>query len=231
MFLDLIEMNQKFLFRLSSVHFTREQKSMTSDDCIVNIVFNKNRIRAAGKENPDAASKMAAAESLNLRFVRIKLPSGIEKVLATNLPAEEFSAEEIAHLYALRWGIETVHDDLKNKLEIENFTGAKPNIIMQDIFATILLSNIINDIILETSVNIKKKFKHEMQLNRAFAIGILKVGLFDIFLEKSHRKRSEMLKTLREELVTQLLPIRPGRTYYRHTGLASKYSNVRKRTY
>lgn len=227
----MLDMNQKFLFRLSSVHFTREQKSITGGDCVVNIVFDKGRIRAAGKENPDAARKMEMAGILKLRFVCIKLTSDTQRIVATNLSAEEFSSEEIAHLYTLRWGIETVYDDLKNKLEIENFTGTKANIIRQDIFATVLLSNIINDIILETSTNIKQDFKHVMQLNRAFAIGLLKVGLFDVFLEKSQRKRSEMLKTLEEELVTQLLPIRPGRTYYRPTGLASKYSNVRKRTY
>lgn len=231
MFLDLIDMNQKFLFRLSSVHFKREQSSMTSDDCIVEIVFDNGRIRATANENSAAACKMAAAGSLKLRFVRLKLPSEVEKAVATNLADRDFSTEEIAHLYNLRWGIETVYDDLKNKLEIENFTGTKVNIILQDIYATIFLSNIINDIIFETSANIKQEFKHEMQLNRVFSIGVLKVGLFAVFLEKSHRKRTIMLKALEEEMLTQLLPIRPGRTYYRPVNLVSKYSNVRKRTY
>lgn len=227
----MIELNQKFLFRLGSAHFKREQKGMTSDDCVVNLVFDTGRIRAAGKENPDAARKMAASGSLRLRFVRIKLPSGGEKVVVTNLSDKDFGTEEIAYLYNLRWGVETVYDDLKNKLEIENFTGTKANIIMQDIYATVLLSNIINDVIIETSANIKQDFKHEMQINRAFSIGVLKVGLLAVFLEKSQRKRTVMLKALEEELLTQLLPIRPGRTYYRPTGLASKYSNVRKRSY
>lgn len=227
----MIELNQKFLFRLSYAHFKREQNSMTSDDCVVNIVFDKGRIRATGKENPDAAHKMEMAGNLKLRFVRIKQRSGNEKVVATNLSDKDFGTEEIAYLYNLRWGIETVYDDLKNKLEIENFTGTKANIIMQDIYATILLSNILNDILTETSINIEQKFKYQMQPNRVFAIGILKVGLFDVFLEKSHRKRSDMLIALQKEILTQLLPIRPDRTYYRPTGLISKYSNVRKRTY
>ena len=231
MFIDLLDMNQKFLFRLGSAHFKREQKGMTDGDCIIEIVFDKGRINAAAKENPNAAMKMACRSSIKLRFVRIKLPSGDMKVLATNLSAEEFDCNEINDLYNLRWGIETVYDDLKNKLEIENFTGAKSNIIMQDIYATILLSNIINDIIVETSVNIKQVFKHEMQINRAFSVGILKIGLFDLFLEKSHRKRCKMLYSLEEEILTELLPIRPERSYYRPTGLKSKFSNVRKRTY
>lgn len=227
----MIELNQKFLFRLGSAHFKHEQKSMASDDCVTRIVFDKGRVRAAAKENPDAACKMAAAGSLELRFVRIKLPSGKDKVVVTNLDNKDFNTEEIAYLYSLRWGVETVYDDLKNKLEIENFTGTKANIIMQDVFATVLLSNIINDIIIETSANIKQKFKHEMRINRVFSIGVLKIGLFAIFLEKSQRKRTKLLMALQEELLTQLLPIRPGRSYYRPTGLASKYSNVRKRTY
>jgi IS4 transposase len=112
MFISLIEMEQKFLFRLGGAHFKREQKSMMSDDCVVEIVFDKGRINAAAKENPDAARKMTAAGSLRLRFVRIKIPSGGEKVVVTNLTDKDFGTEEIACLYNLRWGIETVYDDL-----------------------------------------------------------------------------------------------------------------------
>jgi hypothetical protein len=116
-------------------------------------------------------------------------------------------------------------------LEIENFTGTKATIIMQDIYATILLSNVINDIMSETGSCIEQKFKHVMQLNRVFAIGILKVSLFDVFLEKSLRKRRLMLIALKDEILTQILPIRPNRKYYRPNNLVSKFSNVRKRTY
>ena len=214
---------------MASSHFKQEQKTMTSDDCVVEIVFNKARITAA--RDDEVRQKMQNTKSIKLRFIRVKLPNGDEKTLATNLSQEEFSYNEICELYTLRWGIETVYDDLKNKLEIENFTGTKSDIIKQDIFATILLSNIINDIISESSENIKQKFKHEMQINRAFAVGILKIGLFDIFLEKSHRKRCQILKSLKEELLTELLPIRPGRHYYRSKKPLMKFSNVRKRTY
>lgn len=202
---------------------------MASDDCAAQIVFNRARITAA--RGDEVRQKMQNIKSIKLRFVRVKFPNGDEKVLATNLSEEEFCYNEICELYTLRWGIETVYDDLKNKLEIENFTGTKSDIIKQDIYATILLSNIINDIILKTSENIKQKFKHKMQVNRAFAVGTLKVGLFDIFLEKSHRKRCKILKLLKEELLTELLPIRPGRHYYRSKKPLTKFSNVRKRTY
>lgn len=231
MFIDLLKDGRKFIIRLGSAHFKHEQKSMTADDCVVRIVFDKSRIAAAGKENPEAARKMADAQSVCLRFVRIILPNGDSKVLATNLSCDIFSSEDIGQLYRLRWGIETVYDDLKNKLEIENFTGAKPDIIMQDIYATILLSNIANDMILETSQQIRQTYKHPMQVNRAHAIGVLKVRLLAAFLEKSHRKRTQMIADISAEIISELLPIRPDRKAPRHTGFASKFSNVRKRTY
>ena len=231
MFIDLLKDEHKFIIRLGSAHFKREQKSMTSNDCIVRIVFDKSRIAAARKENPEAARKMSDVGNVYLRFVRITLPNGDSKVIVTNLASDTFSSEYIGQLYRLRWGIETVYDDLKNKLEIENFTGTKPDIIMQDIYATILLSNIANDMILEVSQHISQTHKHPMQVNRAHAIGVLKVRLFDAFLEKSHRKRTQMIADISGEIITELLPIRPDRKAQRHTVFASKFSNVRKRTY
>ena len=38
-------------------------------------------------------------------------------------------------------------DDLKNKMQTENFTDENPIIIEQDIYASVYLSNIINDIL------------------------------------------------------------------------------------
>ena len=227
----MLKDERKFLIRLGSAHFKREQKNMISDDCIVKIVFDKGRIAAAGKENPEAASKMANIGSVCLRFVRIFLPNGDSKVVATNLSSDTFSCEDIGHLYRMRWGIETVYDDLKNKFEIENFTGTKRDIIMQDIYATILLSNITNDMILDASPRIIQKYKHTMQINRAYAIGVLKAGLLFVFLEKSHRKRIQMIEDIYVEILTELLPVRPDRKAIRHSGFASKFSNVRKRTY
>jgi len=54
-----------------------------------------------------------------------------------NLTAEAFQA-----LYFLRWPVEVKYDEVKNKLEIENFTGTSVLAIRQDFYATMYLSNI-----------------------------------------------------------------------------------------
>ena len=233
-FLDVLERNVNFLARLGSSSFRREQKGMNTCDCMVKIIFDKTRIAACKKEV--SANRLAAAGSIDLRFIHIKLDNGDDEYLATNISDTLFNTEEVFALYRLRWGIETVFDDLKNKLQIENFTGEKPVIMEQDIYATIYLSNIINDIMQDISVesanSLTHSRKHEMQLNRNIAIGIVKEDLILVVLEKRRRKRVSMMKSIIREIESNILPVRPDRNFSRPVGkLASKYSNVRRRAY
>ena len=136
----------------------------------------------------------------------------------------------------MRRGIESVSDDLKNKLQIENFTGEKPIIIEQDIYASIYLSNIINDILQDIAAELSdknlQKQKYEMQLNRNIGIGIIKEELILILMEKRLSKKKAMMESVVREIESNLLPVRSGRHFTRTKGqLASKYSNTRKRCF
>jgi len=219
-FLALMERNVKFLIRLGSASFRREQKGMSTADCIVNIVFDKTRISACKKE--ESANRLASVGSVALRFVHMKLDNGGDEYLATNIGDDLFNTEEIFSLYRMRWGIETVFDDLKNKLQIENFTGEKQIIMEQDIYATMYLSNIINDIMQDIATEIARKDvqnrKHAMQLNRNVAIGIIKEDLILVLLEKRLRKRTYMMESIVREIESNLLPVRPDRNFSRPIG-------------
>lgn len=103
---------------------------MKSDDCDVCVVFDKTRYRACKKKS--SSQRLKEAGSVILRFVRIWLENEDCEYLVTNLEREEFCTEETGSLYRMRWGIETVFDDLKNKMQIENFTGQKPAIMEQE---------------------------------------------------------------------------------------------------
>lgn len=65
--------------------------------------------------------------------------------------------EEFKGLYFKRWGIETKFDELKNKFQIENFSGIKPVIIEQDFYAILLLSNIASIFEQEAQEELKEK--------------------------------------------------------------------------
>jgi len=233
-FIDLMERQQKFLVRLSATTFKQEQKQMKNDDCLIEVVFDKTRINP--HRGTPTAEKLAKKGSIYLRFVRILLQNGVYEYLATNLSPEEFPTNEIGELYSMRWGIETTYDDLKNKLGIENFTGTKSILLEQDIYATIYLCNIMNDIMLEAQMELEQKKehggKHVMAINKNIAIGILKEELIHFILEKNEQRRSARMIAIVEEIKENLLPIRKGRNYPRTKGLlAGKYFNSRKKSY
>lgn len=128
--------NIKFLMRLPASFYTEVKNTKTQDED-VGIRFTKQRVRDHRKRGlliPEGAV-------LSLRVLKIPLDSGEIEILITNLNKDELKYEEGKELYFKRWGIETKFDELKNKFEIENFSGIKPLIIEQDFHATILLSN------------------------------------------------------------------------------------------
>lgn len=68
----------------------------------------------------------------------------------------------------MRWGIETACGILKERQQIENFTGTKP-ILLQDIYSTIYISNLAEDIIRDAEEELDEKEKHrkhKMMINR-----------------------------------------------------------------
>ena len=168
-------------------------------------------------------------------MVKICLSDNNHEILLTNLPTEEFSTEQLSELYHMRWGIETAYETLKSRLQIENFTGTKVPLLLQDIYSTIYVSNLAEDIIWETQQELDqkdKKYKHKMEINQTVSIGILKNDLIYIILEKDVEKQEQLFQNLYEDISKNLVPVRPDRHYKRTKGqLAGKYSNTHKRAF
>lgn len=233
-FIDLMERNESFLIRIGATVFKKEQLAMTADDEYVNIMFDKSRL--SPHKGTQTADKLAKTGSIPLRFVRFELDNGSMEYLATNLPMEEFNTSEIVYLYRLRWEIETAYDVLKNKLFIENFTGTKPIMIEQDIYATVYLCNVMHDILLDAKLefNIKnhQKYKYKMEINKNIAIGIMKEELIRFILEEDKGRKKEIFDEIIVEISSNILPVRNGRHYVRTKGqLSGTYSNVNKRSF
>lgn len=82
--------------------------------------------------------------AIPLRLIRVELSSGETEVLATSLfDQARYPATAFEELYHQRWKVETFFDRLKNKLNLELFSGHLPIVIEQDFFASILLANIL----------------------------------------------------------------------------------------
>lgn len=234
-FMDLMERNQLFIIRLGSTAFGREQKQMTNEDQWMDIIFDKSRIGATRRNGKiENADRMEKTVSIRLRFVRLTLDNGNEEYLITNLSEKNVTTKEMQELYHMRWEIESAYDDMKNKLQMENFTGSKPIIIEQDVYATGYLYNIMSDIIQDTEKELENqiKYKHKMQINRNIAAGVVKEEVIKLVLEQDANKQQDIMDAIILEIKSNLLPVRVGRSYKRSKGqLASNYSNVRKKSY
>ena len=231
-FIRMMEKDILFLARLKSSDYKKEQAALPAPDTWVDIHLDKSRIRHY--KGTDIGRRMEELGHITLRMVQVSLPGEREEVLITNLPAETFDCQQIAELYHMRWGIETAYETLKDRLQIENFTGTKP-ILLQDIYSTIYISSLAEDIIRDAEAELDEKEKHrkhKMMINRTVSIGILKNDLIYILLETDAQKQDKLFQQIYEDISQNLVPIRPDRHYHRTKGqLAGKYSNTHKRAY
>lgn len=189
----------KYLMRCNKKEFFREVRKVDAPDAIV--------------------TRKCKDGDLTFRVISIALEDKFE-TLITNITDEEFTISEFKELYHLRWEIETKYDDLKNKLQLENFSGVSAICILQDFYATMFLSNAMA--FLEADLtdeieeyNLSHDNKYEYQLNRAATIAALKESFVEFVITDSNRKRKKLLRHIQRELMQCLIPIRNGRSFPR----------------
>lgn len=178
-------------------------------------------------KNPDQIVEIKIDEkTLKTRVLRFLLASGEEEVLITNILDDSFSIEEFKELYFKRWGIEVKYDELKNRFQIENFTGDTVIAVEQDFYASIYLSNMValakrdaNKMISEK--NEDKDLKYEYKVNTNVLVGKLKDSLVLMLMEDNAAKRNTMLNRIMQEIARNVIPIRPGRSNARKMGKKS----------
>jgi hypothetical protein len=195
--------------------------------------FFKSVNEARGKDQ--IVEEKIDGEIIKLRVIRFPLDCGEEEILVTNLLDNNLETRDFKALYFKRWGIEVKYNELKNRLQIENFTGDTPIAVEQDFYAAIYLTNMVAIAKAEANQKIEKKnqgknFKHEYKVNTNILIGKLKDTLVLALLENKPRKRSKMLSNIMKEISRSIIPIRPGRNKPRYKGVKSnKYSINRKK--
>ncbi|MCY6355003.1 IS4 family transposase [Clostridium sp. ZS2-4] len=215
-FISFIESkNIKYLMRVSGA-FLKEVVNAKNEDQIIEVKYKKKIIK--------------------MRVLKFQLDSGITEILITNIFDKSFSVVDFKKLYFKRWGIEVKYNELKSRLQIENFSGETPIAIKQDFYATMYLSNMVSLAKLDANAIIQennddKNLKHEYKVNTNILIGKLKNSLVIMLLEKSPRKRSKILNKIMKEISRNIIPIRSDRQYERRmTVRANKNSMNTKRS-
>jgi len=173
--------------------------------------------------------------SVVVRLVKVRLETGETEVLITSLTdLQRFPTQVFKELYFLRWGVETYYDRLKNQLQIEVFTGHKPEAVRQEFYALIFVTNLqtllISDCEAELSeANQCRKYQHHINYN--VTLGLMKNKMVTLFLEKDS---AEIYQQLQNKFLKHTEAIRPNRTYKRfkdknkRRGKYQTWSNYRR---
>lgn len=137
--------------------------------------------------------------ALSFRIVRVETKSGDTELLITNLDPEQFPTAALKSLYAMRWGIETSFRSLKYTVGLIHLHAKKPDLILQEIFASFLIFNFTQASIWAVDIP-QGASKYKCHVNFSDTVS----ACCD-FLRGA---TSDPLPLLRRKL----LPIRPGRT-------------------
>lgn len=169
------------------------------------------------------------------RVLRVTLSSGNEEILITNLMEDTLDVEDFKELYFKRWDIEEKYKELKNNLQIENFTGISKLSIEQDFYATIYLANMVALVRNEANIIIHendkdKNLKYKYQANINILVGKMKESMILIMLEDDPIVRKVLFQRLLHSIKKNKTPIRQGRAYSRNNNIKSnKFSPSQKR--
>lgn len=189
--LKTINLDSKFLIRLPKNVFKNQIKQMKTNDEIIQININNGRLKAFKDEKLKEKSRKMGR--LKIRIALVDIGKKESEILATNLPDNEFSTEDLKELYAKRWTVETGFDRLKNLIEIEDFSGFRREIIEQDFNAHIFIYNLAMTIKNHAEEHItriprNKDEKIIYQSNFAKIIGNIYLFFFDLIFGTQTKK-------------------------------------------
>ena len=163
-------------------------------------------------------------EPIKCRFVCVELPSGEKEVLITSLlDNEQYKHSIFKKLYQLRWDIEESFKKDKHRLQLENFSGKTIIAIYQDFYANILIGNITSILSssLEDQIDRKtNKTKYKYQINITTSLSKVKETLALLFTKSDIIR---LLGKLIELFLSNLLPIRPNRSFERNKRKKRRY--------
>jgi hypothetical protein len=148
--------------------------------------------------------------------IQITLDNGERDTLITNIGAEVLEYGVFKELYYRRWGIETKYRQVKQRLELENFSGRLVDNIKQDFYAMMTVSNMLASFVREANRKAKKERekwgnKYEYQVNVNHARGVFKDRLIGVVLEERRGRRVRLMKLMKElarEIKRRVVPIR-----------------------
>lgn len=164
-------------------------------------------------------------QDIKVRVIEVILDNGEKEYLATNLFDPSITQPMFQELYFYRWPVETKYKELKNRLMLEEFTGATTISVFQEFYINLLLSNlsslIKNQADHAIKISTKSTNKYRYQANRSFILGRVKTIFPKILcqmldLSAIDRLYSESVRCRSQIIPDRSFPRRKSKTYGRN---------------
>ena len=222
----------EFCFRMKEEWWLPVRHFVESGQKEMIVEFN---LPAKDLKKPDGI-KFKAEPSVFCRLVLVELDHGEKEVLCTSLTDTiAYPADSFKELYHFRWGIEEGYKLLKERLDLEDFSGKTAKAVKQDFHAKMLMMTLcaalsfpIEEKVREESRREKNEGqrKHEQQLNHTSALGMFYDIAIGIFIKKDVKGALQAF----DRLMTKTCEIiRPGRTNPRNHKTKKVYYMNKKR--
>lgn len=157
---------------------------------------------------------------IRLRLIKVKLEDGTIEVLATSLfDTVDYSIALFKELYHKRWGVEEVYKMLKNRINLEMFSGKTARSIYQDFYSKVLMMSLCSTISYPIEQKVREEYKasvtgnkHDQCINKADAMAQTRNSFIPLFLKKKYCKTLKVFDTI---IYSSRQIIRPGRKFKR----------------
>ena len=206
------EENRHYCMRVKKDFHTEVKDFLEAGDKSRVVMLKPNRASIRQCEEYNLSS-----DPIPVRLIRVKLNSGEIEVLITSLLQESaYPTTWFGKLYQLRWGVEENYKREEKRLEIENFSGRTPQVLLQDFHAKIFALNLAAIFAKAAQWLVDdchSQRKHSYRVNFANALSKMKNNIIQILLTTSPL---DLCWSLIERIASCVEAVRPGRTYPRN---------------
>lgn len=172
-------------------------------------------------------------KEITCRLIKVELSTGETEILCTSLTdIEKYPHEDFEPLYHYRWQEEEAYKLLKNRIEIENFSGKTAKAVKQDFHAKVFLMTLCATYAHPIEEKVIQEYradqsrKHSQKINRTNAISMTQEIIIGVLIRKQFTKALEAF----DHIVAQTREIiRPGRNNPRNKKTKKLYSMNYKR--
>ncbi len=161
---------------------------------------------ATRRKDPDLPDVITA------RLLRYQWPGFRPSWLLTSLhDPQAYPHAELVDLYHRRWQIETIYREWKHGLDIQNLRSHTPAGVIKEIYAHLLLSNLVRWVMTEA---VEGTEDHPIDLSYLAALTQIKNALLQM-LRVDPRRVSAIYQQLLADVRRERIRKRPGRSYPR----------------